>query len=279
MHRNPDGFLQAYGTVLVPGAPPVLFESVHSCSPYSLRADELLAPGPVARSRPATPDGPLRILAGDFNATLDHALLRRLLATGYVDAADRAGEGLVGTWGPYDGDRIPPVVIDHVLVDRRIGVRGVSVHAAARAATTGPWWPSCRCPPRDRAAGQAGVVGPRQAVGERVDQRVPARLDHVLVHADRGPVPAGAVGGLHQHPGDRAGAVACPPGCAPCSRRARTWPAPGSAWTAPTRSASSSALTGPLPSAVAITRSPRTRTLTVASDTTAPSSRCSTSTR
>jgi endonuclease/exonuclease/phosphatase (EEP) superfamily protein YafD len=29
--------------------------------------------------------------------------------------------------GPYDGDRIPPVTIDHVLVDRRVGVRDVSV--------------------------------------------------------------------------------------------------------------------------------------------------------
>ena len=39
---------------------------------------------------PATPDGPLRILAGDFNATLDHAELRRLLDTGYEDAAARS---------------------------------------------------------------------------------------------------------------------------------------------------------------------------------------------
>lgn len=130
VHRNPDGFLQAYGTVLAPGAPPVLFEAVHSCAPYSLRQTSCWRRD-LSAQPPATPDGPLRILAGDFNATLDHALLRRLLGTGYVDAADRAGEGLVGTWGPYDGDRVPPVVIDHVLVDRRIGVRGVSVHAVA----------------------------------------------------------------------------------------------------------------------------------------------------
>jgi endonuclease/exonuclease/phosphatase (EEP) superfamily protein YafD len=130
VHRNPAGFLQGYGTVLAPGAPPVLFEAVHSCSPYSLRQTSCWRRDLSAQPK-ATPDGPLRILAGDFNATLDHALLRQLLATGYVDAADRAGEGLVGTWGPYDGDRIPPVVIDHVLVDRRIGVRGVSVHAVA----------------------------------------------------------------------------------------------------------------------------------------------------
>jgi endonuclease/exonuclease/phosphatase family metal-dependent hydrolase len=73
-------------------------------------------------------DGPVRVLLGDFNATLDHGGLRELIATGYRDAAEVTGQGLVGTWGPYDGDRIPPVVIDHVLADRRIGVRRFAVH-------------------------------------------------------------------------------------------------------------------------------------------------------
>ena len=73
----------------------------------------------------ATAGRPLRILAGDFNATLDHAELRRLLATGYRDAADQVGRGLIPTW-PYYGPRtrfIPKVTIDHVLVDRGVGVR------------------------------------------------------------------------------------------------------------------------------------------------------------
>ena len=76
----------------------------------------------------ATPDGPLRVLAGDFNATLDHAELRRLLDTGYVDAADEVGAGLRGTW-PHGRRLPPPVTIDHVLADSRIGVREFSVHA------------------------------------------------------------------------------------------------------------------------------------------------------
>lgn len=123
---NGWGFTQAYGTVAVPGAPPVRVESAHPSAPYALdqvgnwRADLTAQP-------PATPDGGLRILAGDFNATLDHGPLRALLRTGYVDAADATGEGLTGTWGPYDGDLIPPVTIDHVLVDRRIAVRSVRV--------------------------------------------------------------------------------------------------------------------------------------------------------
>lgn len=125
-NRNGWGFTQAYGTVAVPGALPVRVESAHPSAPYAVdqvgawRADLTAQP-------PATPDGGLQILAGDFNATLDHSPLRALLSTGYVDAADAAGEGLTGTWGPYDGDLIPPVTIDHVLVDRRIAVRSVKV--------------------------------------------------------------------------------------------------------------------------------------------------------
>ena len=76
----------------------------------------------------AEPSGTVRVLAGDFNATLDHAPMRRLLSSGYRDAAATVGVGLVGTWGPYDGDLIPPVTIDHVLVDRRVAVAAVSVH-------------------------------------------------------------------------------------------------------------------------------------------------------
>ena len=69
-----------------------------------------------------------RILLGDFNATLDSARLRALVASGYRDAAATVGGGLIGTWGPYYGHMIPPVTLDHVLVDDRIGVRGLDVH-------------------------------------------------------------------------------------------------------------------------------------------------------
>jgi endonuclease/exonuclease/phosphatase (EEP) superfamily protein YafD len=79
------------------------------------------------RALPPAGGSPLRILAGDFNATLDHAELRRVIDTGYDDAASVVGAGLQPTW-PH-GRRIPPpVTIDHVLVDERCGVRAVSVH-------------------------------------------------------------------------------------------------------------------------------------------------------
>jgi endonuclease/exonuclease/phosphatase (EEP) superfamily protein YafD len=67
----------------------------------------------------ANPGGELRIVAGDFNATLDTDELRDLIATGYTDAADAKGKGLTPT---YVGRKSLPVTIDHVLVDRRIGV-------------------------------------------------------------------------------------------------------------------------------------------------------------
>jgi endonuclease/exonuclease/phosphatase (EEP) superfamily protein YafD len=77
----------------------------------------------------ADADGTLRVLAGDFNATLDHAELRALLGTGYLDAAETAGAGLVPTWP--NGRTLPPVTIDHVLTDQRAGVGLVRVFDVA----------------------------------------------------------------------------------------------------------------------------------------------------
>jgi endonuclease/exonuclease/phosphatase family metal-dependent hydrolase len=70
-------------------------------------------------------DGPIRILAGDFNGTLDHGTFRRLLRAGYHDAAARRGAGLRRTWPSARFP--PPVTIDHVLIDRRAAVVGYRV--------------------------------------------------------------------------------------------------------------------------------------------------------
>ena len=74
-------------------------------------------------------DGPPRVLLGDFNSTLDHRPLRALIARGYRDAAATLGEGLAPSWGPYGAKPIPPITIDHVLADRRLGVTGYATHA------------------------------------------------------------------------------------------------------------------------------------------------------
>jgi endonuclease/exonuclease/phosphatase (EEP) superfamily protein YafD len=71
--------------------------------------------------------GPVRLLLGDFNSTLDHAPLQALLSSGYRDAAATLGDGFAGTW-PYDGTPLPKVTIDHVLADPRIAIRALSAH-------------------------------------------------------------------------------------------------------------------------------------------------------
>ena len=70
---------------------------------------------------PAPGDIPC-ILAGDFNATLDHVQFRQLLRRGWADAAGQVGHGLSPTWGPRPSRRPALLAIDHVLTDRRCAV-------------------------------------------------------------------------------------------------------------------------------------------------------------
>jgi endonuclease/exonuclease/phosphatase family metal-dependent hydrolase len=127
VRRTGGGFNQAYGTIQPPGAAPIKVESAHPVAPSEIGVLDSWLSDLESEPR-AEPKGMPRILLGDFNSTLDHEPLRTLIASGYRDAADTAGRGLVGTWGPYDGDPLPPVTIDHVLVDERLGVGKVSVH-------------------------------------------------------------------------------------------------------------------------------------------------------
>jgi len=68
--------------------------------------------------------GPM-LVAGDFNASQDHAAFREILAAcGLQDAARRANRSRTPTW-PTEGPPLPPFVqIDHVLV-RDFSVREV----------------------------------------------------------------------------------------------------------------------------------------------------------
>ncbi|MDF5755540.1 endonuclease/exonuclease/phosphatase family protein [Spongiactinospora sp. TRM90649] len=110
--------------VALPGGAPIQVVNVHPFPPLGTQVQEWTA---ALDALPPAAKAPVRVLAGDFNASLDHAALRRLLARGYADAADRAGQGLIPTWPANRG--VPPIItIDHVLVDERAGVRAVSVH-------------------------------------------------------------------------------------------------------------------------------------------------------
>lgn len=104
------------------GAATVEVVAVHPVPPTSAPATWKAEMGGL----PAAPaDGPIRILAGDFNGTLDHGTFRRLLRTGYRDAAAQRGAGLRHTW-PTEG-WWPRVTIDHVLVDRRAAITAYRV--------------------------------------------------------------------------------------------------------------------------------------------------------
>lgn len=112
----------------LPSGPSVQLACIHVAPPKPP-----WSPGAAARWRrqlsalPAPAESP-RILAGDFNATLDHAQFRRLLRRGYLDAASQAGHGLSLTWGPQPGRRLTLLAIDHVLTGRRCAVVTTSAH-------------------------------------------------------------------------------------------------------------------------------------------------------
>jgi endonuclease/exonuclease/phosphatase (EEP) superfamily protein YafD len=111
-------------TMNLPGTKPIEIVAVHPFPPLGSQVYDWAAAIDAFPS--ASPDT-IRILAGDFNASLDHAVMRRFLSRGYVDAADSAGQGLIPTW-PADR-RFPPLItIDHVAVDQRVSVNAVSVH-------------------------------------------------------------------------------------------------------------------------------------------------------
>jgi len=109
----------------LPGGAAVELVCVHSAAPDPVRR------GSAARWRgelaQLPPPGTLpRVVAGDFNATLDHAAFRDVLRLGYADAAQRAGNALTPTWG-LPGKRAV-LTLDHVLVDRSCAVLRCSVH-------------------------------------------------------------------------------------------------------------------------------------------------------
>jgi endonuclease/exonuclease/phosphatase family metal-dependent hydrolase len=115
-------FQQVYCVVQVPGAAPLRVESAHAASPYN---GKMIPYWERTLTREPSGSG---VLLGDFNATLDHGAMRSVLSRGWRDAAGVVGAGFVPTWGPFNGDPVPPVTIDHVLIASGIGVRDFSAH-------------------------------------------------------------------------------------------------------------------------------------------------------
>ncbi|HEX2073068.1 MAG TPA: endonuclease/exonuclease/phosphatase family protein [Geodermatophilus sp.] len=120
----PGHFEQPTVRLEVPGGRDVEVTAVHTVPP--LRPSWTRAWAADLDGLPAPEQEPLRVLAGDFNATLDHAALRAVLRRGYRDAACAVGRGLAATWRPLRLGR-PRLPLDHVLVDPRIAVAAVDL--------------------------------------------------------------------------------------------------------------------------------------------------------
>ncbi|MEV7009458.1 endonuclease/exonuclease/phosphatase family protein [Streptosporangium sp. NPDC051022] len=119
-------FRQARAVLEHPSGRKIEIVSVHPCAPrYDYKA-RCWADGLNALPRGGDR---LRVLAGDFNATLDHPPVRALLDSGYRDAADVTGQGLIPTWPQRGWEPVPGVTIDHVLADSRMAVVSFGVHA------------------------------------------------------------------------------------------------------------------------------------------------------
>ncbi|MCU1594548.1 MAG: Endonuclease/exonuclease/phosphatase [Frankiales bacterium] len=116
---------QSPGAVIKTGTRQVVVRVVHPFPPTDgalYRADNAAL---RAQARDLDPTMPT-LLAGDFNATNDNTVFRRLLGTQFRDASEVAGSGLHGTWSPNGWPFL--LHLDHVLVDRHFSVRSTNVH-------------------------------------------------------------------------------------------------------------------------------------------------------
>ncbi|WP_243791237.1 endonuclease/exonuclease/phosphatase family protein [Saccharopolyspora gloriosae] len=120
----PTSLAQPSALIDLPGRRDVEFVAVHPIYPVGadtagdwLRELTALPRPPGERETP-------RILAGDFNATLDHSPLRALLGSGYADAAEVTGAGLTPTWG---AGWMPRATIDHLLTSEGLVTQEYSV--------------------------------------------------------------------------------------------------------------------------------------------------------
>jgi endonuclease/exonuclease/phosphatase (EEP) superfamily protein YafD len=118
-------FYQIAAEVDMPDGTDVRFMAAHPAAPSSQERIPLWEEDFEQLPRP---DGGLPwVIAGDFNATLDHENMRELLDSGYTDAAEATGKGLDATWQPTGGYlnglvKIPAVTLDHVIAQEGIEV-------------------------------------------------------------------------------------------------------------------------------------------------------------
>ncbi|MGW7413727.1 endonuclease/exonuclease/phosphatase family protein [Streptomyces sp. NPDC054863] len=112
------------GAVAVVGGRQVRLQLAHPLPPVPRFVDRWESELEAIRAYVAAGSGPT-IVAGDFNASQDHAAFRRVLdaGAGLRDGAALAGASRTPTW---PAKTAPPLgaQIDHVLVSKDFGVRG-----------------------------------------------------------------------------------------------------------------------------------------------------------
>jgi endonuclease/exonuclease/phosphatase (EEP) superfamily protein YafD len=122
-----DGAASRAVEIRAPGLGPVTVVALHTRPPYApvaWRADHEKIRAALARIRADTDTAV--VLAGDFNATLAHAPVRRILDLGFADAAAQVNSGWSPTWpaGGHErrlGVTVPPfAAIDHIMTSPRL---------------------------------------------------------------------------------------------------------------------------------------------------------------
>jgi endonuclease/exonuclease/phosphatase family metal-dependent hydrolase len=116
-----QGHPQFDGTVLVPGALPVRLLVAHTWGP--LGKDQTRRWRAQLAEIGARAEGDRTVIAGDFNATLQHRSFARLVGARWSDAGTRAFGGWGPTWPANRWWRPALLRIDHILVGPGISVR------------------------------------------------------------------------------------------------------------------------------------------------------------
>jgi endonuclease/exonuclease/phosphatase (EEP) superfamily protein YafD len=129
--RNVAGYSAGLLTarVVVPGTD-FTFVAVHLGPPY--RQPFATWVGEIANLRgtlSAISSGTPVVVAGDFNATTDHAQFRDLLTGGYRDAAEQCGAGYLPTY-PDDRWWGPVIGFDHVLTRGAVATSAKTISVA-----------------------------------------------------------------------------------------------------------------------------------------------------
>lgn len=113
--------------VEVPGLP-LTFAAVHPSAPLSFDHPNWTRDQPILRAKLGSLSGPT-IVAGDFNATLDHTIMQDLQADGFVDAAAATGSGISPTWPQGVHSPFALFAIDHVIT-RDVPLAAIDVQTA-----------------------------------------------------------------------------------------------------------------------------------------------------